>query len=88
MENLQIVVSVMKTTSEASRKAFEVKVGLNTVGTVYLIPSGWPYEDMPEHHDRWVFEGDICSLDEELSTSYDSRMEAVYALLSATEKSA
>ena len=38
MSELQIVVSVLKTTVAITPKAFEVKMGLKTVGIVYLIP--------------------------------------------------
>lgn len=83
MKEVQFVVSLVENRgNRVSRSAFTVKVGLREVGQVYLIPSGWPYKDTPEHHGRWVFEGDICSLDEELNRSYDTRMEAVFAMLS------
>lgn len=82
MKEVQFVVSLIENRdNRVSRSAFTVKMGLKEVGQVYLIPDGWPYENEPQHQGRWVFEGDICSLDEELDVSYDTRMEAVFALL-------
>jgi hypothetical protein len=92
MEDLQIVVSVIKTTGEMGLKTFEVKVGLKTVGTVYLIPSNnTAYSDLlPEDRDgtRWAWESASgpCSLDGVSGTrTSGSRMEAVYALLGREE---
>lgn len=98
MNELQIVVSVVKTTSKMSPKAFWVKNGLKTVGVVYLIPARLTayshlYDDIERAHQDgtcWIWEhGENSSMDlSDFGESYDSRMKAVFALLGAVEESA
>jgi len=100
MSELQIVVSVLKTTVAITPKAFEVKMGLKTVGIVYLIPRTEDEDFASTFADldavdrdgtRWTWDSaqGRCSLDGVGDTlTFGGRMEAVYALLGWVEKAA
>lgn len=72
-----------------------VKLGLDVIGLVYKTGDDLAGQDDEEefyakHRNRWVWEhrgADGCSLDElRGAKSYDSQMEAVWALLGQCEK--